>query len=268
VDAENERRQVLAVRLTGCTLVIDTRASASRDMRLVGRLDPAEPAKNADILAGLYLADASRGRCRPVTAQDLTAPNGASADPAVPVRWDAPVVAGIGILLRITVVRSDGPDELRWIASGQSTGHSETTTLRRVIGLLQDYEPAVAMTRAAIAAHPRDGGISVLKLESELHRACNSPIVLNRRLRERVQQAVAREGLTMSEIAQRCRRVKRDARGRESGETSWLARRIGLLPEAGTPRPTPWIHTDVLALIARDGLGVSPHEVEVDAGVQ
>jgi hypothetical protein len=51
-------------------------------------------------------------------------------------------------------------------------------------------------------------------------------------------------------------------RGRESGETSWLARRIGQLPEAGQPRPTPWVHNDVLALIARDGLGISPREVE------
>ncbi len=56
----------------------------------------------------------------------------------------------------------------------------------------------------------------------------------------------------------RCGRVKRDAAGNESGETSWLARRLGLLPEGGRKRATPWIHSDVLALIARDGLGVEP----------
>ena len=61
----------------------------------------------------------------------------------------------------------------------------------------------------------------------------------------------------------RCGRIKRDAAGNESGETSWLARRVGLLPEGGRDAPTRWIHTDVLALIARDGLGVSPREVEV-----
>jgi hypothetical protein len=51
-----------------------------------------------------------------------------------------------------------------------------------------------------------------------------------------------------------------DKRGNESGETSWLARRIGQLPEAGNPHPTPWIHSD--ALIARDGLSITPREVE------
>ncbi len=67
----------------------------------------------------------------------------------------------------------------------------------------------------------------------------------------------------MSEIAIRCGRVKRDSRGNESGETSWLARRLGLLPEGGHSTPTPWIHSDVLGLIARQGLGVSPREVEL-----
>jgi hypothetical protein len=66
----------------------------------------------------------------------------------------------------------------------------------------------------------------------------------------------------MSEIAIRCKRIKHDDRGHESGETSWLARRVGILPEAGAPAPTPWVHSKVLALIARDGLRVSPHEVE------
>ena len=69
--------------------------------------------------------------------------------------------------------------------------------------------------------------------------------------------------MTMSVIAIRCGRIKRDPNGRESGETSWLARRIGVAPEAGAPRPTPWIHTDVLALIARDGLGIAPAEAEL-----
>jgi hypothetical protein len=67
----------------------------------------------------------------------------------------------------------------------------------------------------------------------------------------------------MSEIAIRCGRIKRDGRGNESGETSWLARRLGLLPEGGHDAPTPWIHSEVLALIARDGIGVSPREVEL-----
>jgi len=73
----------------------------------------------------------------------------------------------------------------------------------------------------------------------------------------------ARGDLTMSEIAIRCGRCKRDRRGNTSGETSWLARRIGQTPEGGAREPTPWISSDVLALIAREGLGVAPHEVEL-----
>jgi hypothetical protein len=48
-----------------------------------------------------------------------------------------------------------------------------------------------------------------------------------------------------------------------SARHSWLARRIGQTPEAGAAEPTPWISSDVLALIARDGLGLSPREVEL-----
>ncbi|MDE3069275.1 MAG: hypothetical protein KGJ43_00925, partial [Acidobacteriota bacterium] len=73
----------------------------------------------------------------------------------------------------------------------------------------------------------------------------------------------AADGVTMNEIAIRCGRVKRCARGNIGGETSWLARRLGLAPEGGQARPSPWIHSDVLALIAREGLGLSPHEVEL-----
>ncbi len=60
----------------------------------------------------------------------------------------------------------------------------------------------------------------------------------------------------------RCGRLKHDAAGNCSGETSWLARRLGMMPEGGREQPTPWVHSDVLALIARDGLGLSPREVE------
>lgn len=67
----------------------------------------------------------------------------------------------------------------------------------------------------------------------------------------------------MSEIAIRCGRVKHTPSG-ESGETTWLGRRIGLKPDSVSGRVTPWVHTDVLALIARDGLGIAPADVEMD----
>jgi hypothetical protein len=82
-------------------------------------------------------------------------------------------------------------------------------------------------------------------------------------LRETVQRELRLGALSMSEIALRCGRVKHDRRGNTSGQTSWLARRIGQKPEGGGDRPCPWIHSDVLALIARDGLRLSPHEVEL-----
>jgi hypothetical protein len=153
---------------------------------------------------------------------------------------------------------------LRWTVTTRAGAGRQVLPLRQVFGLLQAYEPAASMTHAALAARAQHAaGVSVCGLRGELERACNSSIVLNRALRERVERAVATEGLSMSEIAKRCGRVKRGRNGSESGETSWLARRIGQLPEAGRDRPTPWVHSDVLALIARDGLGVSPPEAEM-----
>jgi hypothetical protein len=269
-DAAGTTREVVTVKLadaklSDATLLIDRHAGTHDDARLVGRLEAEEPPENAEILTRLYLQDPNRGRCRPVAEEDLHAPPSdptASGTPAV--RWDAPLVAGIGVILRLQVLAADGGTAAaHWTMATETDGRSESepVSLRKVIGRLQDYEPAMSMTAAAIRAYERSGH-STCTLRMELKRVAESPIVLNRRLRERVEHAVATEGLTMSEIAIRCGRIKRDKRGNESGETSWLARRIGQLPEAGKPRPTPWVHTDVLALIARDGLGVSPRDVE------
>jgi hypothetical protein len=136
--------------------------------------------------------------------------------------------------------------------------------LREVIARFESYEPMRSHTLAALAH--QEGGSSRLglgTLRGELRRLQCSPVVLNRGLREAVLGAVAERGLSMSEIALRCGHVKRDAGGRVSGETSWLARRIGLRPESGRRAPGRWIHSDVLALIAWRGLGVSPREVEL-----
>jgi hypothetical protein len=135
--------------------------------------------------------------------------------------------------------------------------------LREAVASLESYEPVRALTLRALSLHARCGEVSTAVLGAELTRVQESPIVLNRRLRHVVLAKVERQELSMSEIAIRCGRVKRDRRGKQSGETSWLARRVGLLPEGGHSTPTPWIHTDVLALIARRGLGVSPREVEL-----
>jgi hypothetical protein len=263
-DGDGEKRELIAMTVSDGTLVIDRFAGSGYDPRLVGRLHADEPTENAGLLAHLYLHDEGRGRCRPVTDADLTA----SGDGEVPsasadVRWGAPLVAGIGVLVQIRRVSDKGGPALRWTVTTRGGAVRQVLPLRQVFGLLQAYEPAASMTRAALAAHAQSPGASVSALRCELERACNSPIVLNRALRERVERAVETEGLSMSAIATRCGRVKRSRSGSESGETSWLARRIGQLPEAGKDRPTPWVHSDVLAVIARDGLGVSPHEVEL-----
>jgi hypothetical protein len=176
-----------------------------------------------------------------------------------------PLCGADGATVRLQVLPTDGSVcAVRWTqriaADEKYTG--ETVSLRTVIGRLEAYEPALSMTAAAIRRHEQSE-CSTCALRGELMRVVESPIVLNRRLRERVEQAVAREGLRMSEIAIRCGRVKRDRRGNESRETSWLARRLGQLPEGGKHHATPWVHSDVLALIARDGLGIGPCEAEL-----
>jgi hypothetical protein len=135
--------------------------------------------------------------------------------------------------------------------------------VREAVAALESYEPLRLLTLRALARHRDDPEVSTAVLRSELELIQESPIVLNRRLRHAVLVAIEHQGLSMSEIAIRCGRVKRDSKGNESGETSWLARRLGMLPEGGADRRTPWIHSDVLALIARRGLGISPREVEL-----
>jgi hypothetical protein len=140
---------------------------------------------------------------------------------------------------------------------------AEVITVREVVGCLERYEPVCSLSARAVDAHRGAPNVSVTELRVELERVRESPIVLNRGLREAVLGAIKRGEVTMSEIAIRCRRVKRAANGNESGATSWLARRIGTLPASGQSAPTAWVHTDVLALIAREGLGVAPQDVEL-----
>ncbi len=152
--------------------------------------------------------------------------------------------------------------QLRWTRAVNG-GPAVAVSLRSAIAFLESYEPFCRHTRDALARHGGDPSVSSTSLGSELARVQRSPIVLNRGLREAVLARVGRGETSMSEIAMRCGRLKRDAKGNRSGETSWLARRIGLLPEGGHRLPTPWIHTDVLALIAREGLDIAPREVEL-----
>lgn len=266
VPETGQTREILSLcRPDGSVFVIDYLLDPLGDGRVVAHLAADEPAENARIVCELYLADESRGRCRRLLPEDLERTRQVEPPPppdtAVPPSLDADGyeyrVNELDVGMAVPV--------LRWTRS-QSSGREEqveVVTLRDVIAHLQDYEPARTITRDVLAAREGDRGISTHRLRQELERLDCSAIVLNRGLREAVKRKIARGVVNQSQIAMRCGRTKQDRRGNRSGDTSWLARRIGQLPESGEKKPTPWIHSDILALIARQGLCVSPHEVEL-----
>lgn len=260
-------RQIVSLRRAdGALLVLDCLGDTLADARLVARLAPEEPAGNAALVCEIYLADATRGRCRRLGAADLSPTTGSEAgrEDAYSLPYGAPLIDAAGRAYRIGVVTEEGSfPALRWTDCSCPSAPPEVLTLRDVVAQLESYEPARTFSIGALAVHGHDQTLSTSCLSCELKRVTCSPIVLNRGLREAVARAVASGGLTRSEIAMRCGRTKRDRRRALSGETSWLARRIGELPEGGQSEPTPWIHSDTLALIARQGLGLSPNEVEL-----
>lgn len=269
-DSEGRGREVIArIGFEGSMLVIDRDAATHADGRVVAHLAADEPPGNAALACRLYLEQLRREdlRCRPLQPEDLlgapfaeeqelaAAQSSGAADPR-----DS---AGAAYRLEPLQTGMSIP-ELRWRRHPRPLPeHPRTVSLREAIAALESYEPLCALTRDALMRAGRDGGVSTAVLRVELERVRQSPIVLNRRLREVALEIISRQGLTLSEIAIRCGRIKRDACGKECGETSWLARRLGILPEGGKRFPTPWIHTEVLALIARRGLGISPLEVEL-----
>jgi hypothetical protein len=256
----------------GSVLVVDRDAITLGDRRLLAHLGADEPPENATIVSRCFARRARRGRCscRPLSAADLRA------IPLVEESYDAEARTERGApetlhdqcgrRYRIEpVAGANATPQLRWCRRGPGSREApEPVSVRETIASLQRYEPVLTPTRRALALHHENGEVSLSLLRAELVRMQESPIVLNWALRAAVLDAVERRGQSMSEIAMRCGRIKRDSSGNASGETSWLARRLGLLPEGGRPEPTPWVHSDVLALIARDGLGLSPREVEAD----
>jgi hypothetical protein len=270
-DRDGGPREVIArAGAAGSVLVIDRQRVTHDDPRLVAHLAADEPPENAELVCRCYIRDVAAGcaRCRTVSAEDLSgAPLGEpwEAEPGTPVTAGGtlpPDRRGRSYALELLPSRMSIP-ELRWCRREPAVGAHEPVSMREVIAALESYEPARTLTVQALARYEQDAGVSTAVLGAELARVQASPIVLNRALREAVLRAVETERLSMSEIAIRCGRVKRDRRGNEAGETSWLARRIGLLPEGGASAPTPWIHTDVLGLIARRGLAISPREIEL-----
>lgn len=271
-----ERQVVARPGAGGSVLVVDRDALTLGDRRLVAHLAPDEPRQNAELVCALYLADVSGRWCRRVSGDDLrTIPAcGAAGVIAACVAGDRAdeerktecgLVDRDGAAYRLEIVQTGrSSSELRWCRRLRRQDPPTPVSLREVVGRLEAYEPARTLTARALLTHHRDRAVSVCTIAVELERIGTSATVLNRALREAVLAATSRDArLSMSEIASRCGRVKRNRRGVSSGETTWLARRIGLTSDGTAGDPTPWVHCDVLASIARDGLGVAPREVEV-----
>jgi hypothetical protein len=268
----------------GSVLVVDRDATTLGDRRLVAHLAADEPPENANLVCRHYLCElpgCSRSRrCRPITAEDLhTAPFAEGYEHEDPECDPIPSAAvelrdrhGHSHRLEVLDTGLSIP-ELRWCRRWGAVEHGkhaersqngpQPESVRDAIARLESYEPVRALTASALTRHREDAAVSVAVLRAELRRVDASRIVLNRELRRAVLDATRSRELSLSEIAFRCGRVKRDGKGNASGETSWLSRRVGIAPESASGEPTPWIHTEVLALIARDGLGISPHEVEL-----
>jgi hypothetical protein len=262
-DHAGRSREVVALpAAAGSVLVVDRDAATLGERRLVAHLGADEPVQNADLICEHYLADRTRGRCRAVLAGDLEAdPVAAGSEPTACPGQPAAERLPRGLRLEPVGGLRSIPD-LRWVAHEGAAGVSPIS-VREAIGGMESYEPVRRLTRDALARHRGDARLSLCLLQAELERVDASRIVLNRGLREAVVEAMRTQGLSASEIAIRCGRLKRDARGNVAGETSWLARRVGLAPEGGKSVPTPWVHSEVLGLIARRGLGLSPREVEL-----
>ena len=246
----------------GSVLVIDQEAQTLSDRRLIAHLAADEPAVNARVVAEVYLADGEGRRARALEDRDWTTlPSGREPpeepEPAAP--GELRDARGRGYRLAEVDDHRYGR-QTRWVRrSGRP--RAEPVSLRTVVGALEAYEPVRALTRAALRRAPSRSAVHALA--RELDQLERSPLVLNRALREAVQQRVRSGELSLSCIAGRCGRGKHSSTGLRIGDTTWLQRRLGVLPEHGSSEPTPWIHTDVLALIARDGLGVEPREVEL-----
>ncbi len=250
----------------GGTLVVDRPLRNGAAQRLVAHLGADEPSENARIVCREYLrASAEDRQCRVVLPDDwLDDLPGHSLETAPWRLEDQPSILACGRPTRIGFVPSQmSIPALRWTRLDRAGEQAIPVSLREAIAAAQSYEPFRELTMRALAVYEPDPDVSVTTLRAEFDRVLTSTIVLNRALREAVLDQVGRGLSSMSEIAIRCGRLKQDRRGRVNGETSWLGRRIGLLPEAGRELPTPWVHSDVLGLIARDGLGISPREAEL-----
>ncbi|MGN6373764.1 MAG: hypothetical protein ACTHM1_12395 [Solirubrobacteraceae bacterium] len=273
-DSDGRARElVLCPGAFGSLLVVDRDSATRGDRRLLAHISADEPLDNAELVCRLYLQEPSRRPGRPLVPEDfqrapLAAPGQSSHGQGGREPADGQIVnRRQTFCIRAHRGRDEGLPELRWSLRTDDRPDEPWApiTLRETVAALESYEPMCALSANALIRHEGDPTISTEVLRRELTRLRESALVLNRGLRDAVVDAVERRGVvSMSELALRCGMVKRDRRGTFVGDTTWLARRVGLIPDGGRRKPTRWIHSDVLALIARHGLGVSPREVELE----
>ncbi len=260
-SATGEARQIVLIDAAGGSRLVLDRLPGGEDARLLAHLAADEPDANGRLVCADYLANSDRA-CRTLRARDLQLPGegmvGATGRQPPPTPSSV-LVDAAGVRYRLAATQL--PREIRW--QREQDGQISVVSAREVVAALQDYEPVCTLTRAAIRRWRSDRRISVARLGLELRRIETSPIVLNRRLREAVVSAVRERGVSLSAIAVACGREKHDQHGNGSGETSWLLRRVGLAPDRARGVCNPWVHSDTLALIAREGLGIAPREVEL-----
>jgi single stranded DNA-binding protein len=206
----------------GTVLVVDRDVQSGADERLLAHLAADEPPLNASLVCRSYLsAEPARRRCRALQPADVEAVPPFAQAPLRGARLDArhgPLVRGAGCAFQLLLVAGEmSIPALRWTRRGDSGGSVSTVSLREAIAELESYRPFCELTRRALARYTRDPSVSCSVLRAELLRVLESPIVLNRALREAVLAKVSRGEASMSELAMRCGRLKRD---QETGEWS------------------------------------------------
>ncbi len=154
-DAAGRLHEVVALAgAAGSVLVVDRDAITLAERRLVAHLAADEPAQNAQMVCAHYLADASRGRCRPVLPADLEhVPH--DEDSKHRPATERELLEGRSRRYRLEAVAgAHAIPDLRWVAL-DGAGRSPISA-RDVIAALESYEPVRSLTGEALRRHRDD----------------------------------------------------------------------------------------------------------------